>query len=151
MNKWHCWCSGCPVPDMKGSLCLVPPGFLKRVLLEHDFDTERMFRDRGERKNILFISCEGLVKNESLMNSMREMLSLIQEAYDYPVDVEYTINEFDVICEVAERRAGYMPELSYGSHIFQDLVEAGILYGAVFDNERQWHSNRNCSRIWEIS
>lgn len=46
------------------------------------------------------------------------------------------ISEFDVICEVAEQRAGYMPELSYGSHIFQDLVEADILYGAVFDNEK---------------
>lgn len=46
------------------------------------------------------------------------------------------ISEFDVICEVAERSAGYMPELSYGSHIFQDLVEADILYGAVFDNEK---------------
>lgn len=231
------------------------PAYLKRVLLEHDFDTERMFRERGERKDVLFISCEGLVKDESLMNSMKEILSLIQKAYDYPVDVEYTINvseegeyvinllqcrplqvaqdrefieipkelckekillesrhasmglsgviqldfvvmvdpvayyqmdyyakpaiakalgvlnwyfrdkgkhimllvpgrigtsspelgvpttfadisEFDVICEVAERRAGYMPELSYGSHIFQDLVEAGILYGAVFDNEK---------------
>lgn len=28
------------------------------------------------------------------------------------------------------------PELSYGSHIFQDLVEAGILYNAVFENEK---------------
>jgi hypothetical protein len=26
-----------------------------------------------------------------------------------------------------------MPELSYGSHIFQDLVEAEILYSAVFE------------------
>ena len=30
-------------------------------------------------------------------------------------------------------KAGYIPELSYGSHIFQDLVEAGILYTAVFE------------------
>ena len=35
-----------------------------------------------------------------------------------------------------ESRAGYNPELSYGSHIFQDLVEAEILYTAVFDNSR---------------
>ena len=45
------------------------------------------------------------------------------------------ISEFDVIVEVSEKRAGYMPELSYGSHIFQDLVEAGILYSAVFEAE----------------
>ena len=45
------------------------------------------------------------------------------------------ISEFSVIAEVSESRAGYIPELSYGSHIFQDLVEAGILYTAVFENE----------------
>ena len=51
------------------------------------------------------------------------------------------ISEFEVICEVAESGAGYNPELSYGSHIFQDLVEAQILYTAVFENEhtQQYH------------
>ncbi len=51
------------------------------------------------------------------------------------------ISEFEVICEVAESKAGYNPELSYGSHIFQDLVEAQILYTAVFENEqtKQYH------------
>ena len=44
------------------------------------------------------------------------------------------ISEFEVICEVAESSAGYNPELSYGSHIFQDLVEAQILYTAVFES-----------------
>ena len=42
------------------------------------------------------------------------------------------ISEFNTIIEVSESEAGYMPELSYGSHFFQDLVEAGILYSAVF-------------------
>ena len=45
------------------------------------------------------------------------------------------IRNFSVICEVSESRAGYMPELSYGSHMFQDLVEAEILYGAVWEKE----------------
>lgn len=231
------------------------PRYLKNIVLEHDFDAEYMFRERGEWRDILFVSCKGLVKNKGLMEDMREILSLIQKEYQYPVDVEYTINvsqageyvinllqcrplqvakdqeavviptdisrdnvvlecrsasmglsthiqmdyavvvdalayyqmeykekyriaraigainwhfrekgkhlmlfvpgrictsspelgvptsfadisEFDMICEVSESRAGYMPELSYGSHIFQDLVEANILYGAVFDNEK---------------
>ncbi|MBP5272761.1 MAG: phosphoenolpyruvate synthase, partial [Clostridia bacterium] len=43
------------------------------------------------------------------------------------------ISTFEVICEMEETKAGYNPELSYGSHIFQDLVEAEILYTAVFD------------------
>ena len=46
------------------------------------------------------------------------------------------ISEFEAICEVEETTAGYNPELSYGSHIFQDLVEADILYTAVFANEK---------------
>lgn len=224
-------------------------------MLEHDYDTERMFRERGQRRDIMFVSCEGLVRNEHLMTSMKDILSLLQKAYEYPVDIEYTINisesgeyvinllqcrplqvahntediripsdieknkifldcwhasmglsramkldyivmvepvayynmeykskyrvakaigainwqfrdkgknlllmtpgrigtsspelgvpttfadisEFRAICEISEKQAGYMPELSYGSHIFQDLVEADILYGAVFDNEK---------------
>lgn len=49
------------------------------------------------------------------------------------------ISEFDVVCEMEEARAGYNPELSYGSHIFQDLVEAEILYTAVFNNSKTLH------------
>ena len=49
------------------------------------------------------------------------------------------ISSFEVICEMAESRAGYNPELSYGSHIFQDLAEAQILYTAVFPGEKTLH------------
>ncbi len=231
------------------------PAYLKRILLEHDWDAETEFRNRGQNREILFVSCEGIVKNDELMNDMRNLMALIQEEYQYPVDIEYTINisetgeyminllqcrplqvahdrediavpenldrsriflecshasmglsknikldyvvmvdsvayyqmpykdknkiaralgainwhfrdskkhlmllvpgrigtsspelgvptafsdisGFDIICEVSESRAGYIPELSYGSHIFQDLVESDILYAAVFENEK---------------
>ena len=46
------------------------------------------------------------------------------------------ITSFTVVCEVSDRQAGFMPELSYGSHIFQDLVEAEIAYGAVWGNAK---------------
>jgi hypothetical protein len=46
------------------------------------------------------------------------------------------ISEFDAVCEIADSKVGYNPELSYGSHFFQDLVEAGILYNAIFENEK---------------
>ena len=49
------------------------------------------------------------------------------------------ISAFEIICETEESRAGYNPELSYGSHIFQDLVEAEILYTAVFNNPKTIH------------
>ena len=41
------------------------------------------------------------------------------------------------ICEVASSEAGYSPELSYGSHLFQDLVEADIYYGALLEDEKR--------------
>lgn len=237
------------------------PAYLRNLLLEHDFDAERMFRERGQRKDICFVSCEGLVRKDELMRMMQGILEKIQEVYMYPVDIEYTINisgsgefvvnllqcrplqvahdqgqvklpqeynaenvlfyckeasmglssvltldyilyvdpvayyqlpykakfqvsraiheinwklrgqekvmllmvpgrigtsspelgvptsfadisEFSMICEISETKAGYMPELSYGSHIFQDLVEAGILYTAIFGNETTmiWNS-----------
>ncbi len=42
-----------------------------------------------------------------------------------------------VICEVASTEEGFMPELSYGSHFFQDLVESGIFYAAIFDGREE--------------
>ena len=231
------------------------PDFMKRLLFEHDTITERMFRERGQARDIEFVSCQGIVDKEELMKQMQEILHAIQTEYHYPVDTEFTINlsedgdyvinllqcrplqvyqdaeemtlpenvekekilfecqgssmglsrlekidmvvsidpvkyyttpykdkysvgkalgivnwamreknkkmllltpgrigtsspelgvpalfsdisEFECICEIADSRAGYNPELSYGSHFFQDLVEAGILYNALFENEK---------------
>lgn len=233
------------------------PGYLTGLLLSHDWDAERIFTDRGIDRSIFFVSCDGLVRNRQLMGDMRGILQLLKDAYEYPVDIEYTINiapegdyvidllqcrplqqtkegdavhvpdlpadrilletqkvsmgfsrsfavdyvvyidpvnyyhmpyrdkylvrdalaavnwklrgqgkrmllltpgrictsspelgvpsafsdisEFDMIAEISESRAGYVPELSYGSHIFQDLVEAEILYTAVFESETTVH------------
>ena len=231
---------------------IIPP-YLANILFSHDWDAERYFREMGLREEVCYISCEGIVQNRALMQDMKAILSALQEEYQYPVDVEYTINiapsgeymiailqcrplqltpegepvqipqsysddrilletkgvsmgfsrkykvdlivyidaiayyqlpyrekysvrdaisainwkcreknlhlllitpgrictsspelgvpssfadisEFNAIVEVSEQNAGYMPELSYGSHIFQDLVEAGILYSAIFES-----------------
>ena len=40
---------------------------------------------------------------------------------------------------MTESQVGFFPELSYGSHIFQDLVEAQILYTAMFPGEKTIH------------
>jgi hypothetical protein len=42
------------------------------------------------------------------------------------------ISNFISISEVAYNEKGLRPELSYGSHFFQDLVEAGALYTAIY-------------------
>lgn len=49
------------------------------------------------------------------------------------VPVHFTeLCNMSVICEIAYSKEGLMPEISYGSHFFQDLVEGGIFYIALF-------------------
>ena len=45
------------------------------------------------------------------------------------------INHFDCMAELAYSSHGLRPELSYGSHFFQDLVEAGTFYVALYPGE----------------
>ncbi|MDD5594201.1 MAG: PEP/pyruvate-binding domain-containing protein, partial [Candidatus Margulisbacteria bacterium] len=42
------------------------------------------------------------------------------------------INNFSALVEISDPAIGFMPELSFGSHFFLDLVEAGIFYTALF-------------------
>lgn len=244
------------------------PYFMKRLLFEHDRDTESMYRERGQNRTIEFVSCQGIVEKDDLMVKMRQILSAIQSEYEYPVDTEFTINlsengdyvinllqcrplqvfqdanetklpedvdkekilfecsgssmglsrfekidiivfvdpvnyynmpykdkykvgqavgsinwkmrglnkkmllmtpgrigtsspelgvpalfsdisEYEAICEISDSRAGYNPELSYGSHFFQDLVEAGILYNAIFENEKTKVFNPDMLKAFE--
>lgn len=231
------------------------------MVLEHDYDAESMFRERGQHREVLFANCEGLVRNQTFTSCMKSLLHGLQNAYHYPVDIEFTINgnadgafvfnllqcrplqvgtqrdavtvpelpqnqtvfsvvnasmggsraetidyvvwvnakayyqcpykkkpdiariiggishqfhkeseklmlfvpgrigtsspelgvpvtfaeinHFCAVCEMSEREAGYLPELSYGSHMFQDLVEAEIFYTAIFDNNKTKYFNRN--------
>ena len=232
--------------------------YAKKLLVEHDREAERMFRDRGQRREIVFVNCEGIVKNSEFINVMKKILNTLQNVYDYPVDIEYTVNvgednsfninllqcrplqvsvndeaiempedknvffhikessmgmsrkntidticyvdphkyyeypyaqkssisrvisdvntyckdnaktailivpgrigtsspelgipvvfadisHFSAILEEAYSEVGYMPELSFGSHMFQDLVEAEIYYGALFENEKKLEFNK---------
>lgn len=43
------------------------------------------------------------------------------------------IYNMKVLCEYSSKKEGFMPELSYGSHFFQDIVETEIFYMAIFD------------------
>lgn len=79
----------------------------------------RYYKDKG--KNILFLT-PGRVGTSSP---------------ELGVPVAFAdISGFSGICEVSDSQAGYMPELSYGSHMFQDLVEADISYSALWNNEK---------------
>ncbi|MFW5742461.1 MAG: PEP/pyruvate-binding domain-containing protein [Spirochaetota bacterium] len=55
---------------------------------------------------------------------------------DLGVRVTYgDINHATVLAEVGSSRTGYTPEVSYGTHFFQDLIEADIVPLALFPDE----------------
>ena len=52
------------------------------------------------------------------------------------VPVTYSdINNTAVLIEVARQRENYLPELSFGTHFFQDLVEAAIRYLPLYPDD----------------
>ena len=60
------------------------------------------------------------------------------------VPVSYSdINNTCMLVEVARQKGGYVPDLSFGTHFFQDLVEANIKYLALYpDQEGQIFNER---------
>ena len=52
------------------------------------------------------------------------------------VPVGYSdIHNAAALIEIARRRGGYVPDLSFGTHFFQDLVEASIRYLPLFPDD----------------
>jgi pyruvate, water dikinase len=53
------------------------------------------------------------------------------------VSVTYSdINNTAVLIEIAAKKGNYVPDLSFGTHFFQDLVETGIRYLPLFPGDR---------------
>ena len=77
-----------PVTQMVDAL---PPA-ARNAVFEHDREAESRLREQGRRMDVLFASCEGLAANRAFTSMMRDILSCLQAAYDYPVDLEYTVN-----------------------------------------------------------
>ena len=230
------------------------PMWYRKMVMEHDYEAEHHLRELGQRKDIWFVSCEGLLENAVFTSLMQSILKTLERIYGNPVDIEYAINMdkdgdfvvnllqcrplylgggheavsiehpdpkqvlfdvenasmgtsrhrqvdvvvridpmlyneypyakkydvanavgrinrhyaasgknlmliapgrigtsspelgvptrfidisgFAIICEVSDTRAGFMPELSYGSHMFQDMVEAEMSYSAIWNDSR---------------
>jgi pyruvate,water dikinase len=54
------------------------------------------------------------------------------------VPVTYSdINNTSMLIEVARQRGNYLPDLSFGTHFFQDLVEASIRYLPLYPDDPQ--------------
>lgn len=238
-----------PLEQITGLL----PSWQKKMILSHDTEAEEMLAERRIYRNVLFADCQGLVNNLEFIHMMRDLMKMLETAYERPVDIEFAvtsqaegvwklnllqcrplqavqpgqvhipegvdeeflfdirrtsmrrskeeridyivwvdprhyyeypyskkpdvarligrinqhfedtdyklmllvpgrigtsspelgvpvsyseISQFNSICEVAYDKAGYHPDLSYGSHMFQDMVEADVYYGAINDNSK---------------
>ncbi len=54
------------------------------------------------------------------------------------VNVTYSdINNTAVLIEIARQKGNYVPDLSFGTHFFQDLTEAGIRYIPLYPDEEE--------------
>ena len=53
------------------------------------------------------------------------------------------INNVSVLCELAEMHEGLIPDVSLGTHFFNDLVELDILYMAVYPGKGDNVINRD--------
>lgn len=70
---------------------------------------------------------------------------------DLGVNIGYAdINKTAVLVEIARKGGGHTPEVSYGTHFFQDLVEGHIIYMPVYPdmpgsefNEKFFHTSKN--------
>lgn len=230
------------------------PLWLKKEVMERDYEAEDALKRMNRPKQVWFVTCQHLLENQEFTRFMQAVLKILEEVYGNPVDIEYTVNlnetgryvvnllqcrplytgsrngkidlpdftekeilvdlqdssvgnsvmrpvdlvirvdarayyeypyhlksqvaeaigeisrrfsesgknllllapgrigtsspelgvpvtfsdisGFSGICEVSDKTVGYMPELSYGSHMFQDLVEADIYYAAVWNDSR---------------
>ena len=53
------------------------------------------------------------------------------------VPINYSdINKTSLLIEYAKKKSDYVPELSFGTHFFQDLVEANIKYLPLYPDEK---------------
>jgi hypothetical protein len=59
------------------------------------------------------------------------------------VSVTYSdISNTSLLMEIAARRGSYVPEVSFGTHFFQDLVESDIKYLPLFPDQGEGRLNR---------
>ena len=66
------------------------------------------------------------------------------------VSVTYSdINNTAMLIEIARKKRDYVPEPSFGTHFFQDLVEAGIRYLPLYPDEREVAFNEDFLRTSE--
>ena len=66
----------------------------KRLFVTPDFDTMQRLRELGHATKSVpeIVDFDGLLRRTDFASTMKSMLAVLADAYDYPVDIEFTIN-----------------------------------------------------------
>lgn len=112
------------VPDLTHIVYVDPDGYLALETLEHLLDVGRAVG----RLNKLLPRRQFVLIGPGRWGSRGDIRLGVRVTYS-------DINNAAMLMEVAARRGSYVPELSFGTHFFQDLVESSIRYLPIFPGE----------------
>ncbi|MDF2612290.1 MAG: Phosphoenolpyruvate synthase/pyruvate phosphate dikinase [Clostridia bacterium] len=68
------------------------PKWVKHALLENDSEAEARLRELGREGQIFVTTCDKILKKREVVNHLRELMTTLQRVYEYPVDIEFTLN-----------------------------------------------------------
>lgn len=73
------------------------PEWVKLSLLENDCEAEAKLRELGRRGEVFVTTCDKVLKRQEIVKHLKDVMSILQSVYAYPVDIEFTINlsEYD--------------------------------------------------------
>jgi len=57
-----------------------------------DDEAERRLRESGKEREVWILNFENLLSKTSFPKNMKRMMDVLEENYEYPVDIEYTLN-----------------------------------------------------------
>lgn len=60
--------------------------------VEKDYEAERMMSGRGPDKEYWILALDNVLSNNTLINSFTKILKSLEEDYNYPVEIEFTVN-----------------------------------------------------------
>ena len=109
----------------------VLPLWYKRMVMEHDYEAERMLSDRGIYRDVWFVSCQRLLENRVFTGLMQRILKTLERVYGTAVDIEYAINmdkDGDFVINLLQCRPLYL-----GGESEEVKLEGIELKGTLFD------------------
>jgi len=71
----------------------IMPSWFVDLVASRDFATERILESRKNRfEKVYYLSFKGIINNTEVLNYFKNILKILEESYEHPVDIEFTLN-----------------------------------------------------------